>query len=85
MLLGCVAHFGIDHTVRGEILGTFRCHPDKGLSGLHHGNRVHEGLQIALERTGVGRFLDPRSQLVGIFRGEVMANIRCQLDDGGWS
>jgi hypothetical protein len=44
---------------------------------------VHEGLQVALERAGVGRGAEPLLQLDRVGGGQLVAAARRQLDDRG--
>src|SRR6476620_416741 len=46
-----------------QVLDAFRGHPDQRLAGLHHRGGVHECLQVALQRTGVGGLGEPPRQV----------------------
>src|SRR5690606_28089351 len=57
--------------------------PDEGLAGLHDADGVLEGLQVALQGTGVGRLLEPPAQLAGIGRRQpVVTAVAGQVHDG---
>src|SRR5690606_30388460 len=51
--------------------------------GLHDGQGVVEGLEIAHERAGVGRLAEPPVQVAGIGRREVgIPDLVSELEDG---
>ena len=52
--LGGEAELGVDDTVGGEVERALAGDPGQLLLRLHHGDGVREGLQVALERAGVG-------------------------------
>ncbi|GAA2915289.1 hypothetical protein GCM10020221_08730 [Streptomyces thioluteus] len=84
VLLGGVAHLGVDDAVRGQVLGALGGDPDQRLAGLHDGAGVREGLQVALQRARVGGLAEPYPQLLGVGLGEaVVAGLAGQLDDRG--
>ena len=50
---------------------------------LHHRDGVVEGLEVALQRAGVGGLREPGSQLVRVARRQRVTALRGQLDDRG--
>lgn len=70
VLLGGVAHLGVDDAVLGEVLGALAGDPDERLAGLHHADGVREGLQIPFQGTGVGGLPEPDAELVGVGLGK---------------
>ena len=80
--LGGEPDLGVDHAVGGEVLGALGGHPDDRVAGLHDADRVGEGLEVALQRPGVGRLDEPAAELVGVGRREaVVAGLLGELDD----
>ena len=60
VLLGGVADLGVDDAVGGQVLDALAGHPGHRRTGLHHADGVVEGLQVALQRAGVGGLGEPR-------------------------
>lgn len=82
VLLGRVPHLGVDDPVLGEVLGALGGDPHQGLAGLHDGAGVGEGLQVPLQRTGVGGLTEPDPELAGIGLGEVgVSRLPGEFDD----
>ena len=83
VLFGCPAHFAVDHAVVGEVLDEFLGDAEQAFLGLHHGDGVVEGFEVADQRAGVGGFAEPLPQRDRIGRGQRVADGLGQLDDGG--
>ncbi len=66
VLLGGVAHLGVDDAVLGEVLGALGGDPDQGVAGLHDADGVGEGLEVPLQRTGVGCLAEPGAEPVRV-------------------
>lgn len=69
VLLGRVAHLGVDDPVLGEILGALGGDPHQRLTRLHDGTGVGEGLQVPLQGPGVGGLAEPDAEFVGVGLG----------------
>lgn len=81
VLFGGKAHLGVHNAVFGQVLGTLRCHPDKGVTLLHHPDRVIERFEIERKRQAIGASADPRRELFDIGCGEAfVAKLRGQFD-----
>jgi len=74
------AHLGVHHPVGGEVECALRGHPGEGVGGLHHADRVDEGLQVALQRPRVGRRAEPGVQLDRIRYRQLVRALGGQLD-----
>jgi len=81
VLLRRVAHLGVHDAVRGEVQRALTRDPVQPLLGLHDRDGVHEGLQIALQRAGVGRRDEPVPQPGRVGLGQRVPGRVCQLDD----
>jgi hypothetical protein len=81
VLLGGVPHLGVDDAVRGEVERALAGDPGEVLGGLHHGDRVHEGLEVALEGTRARLLLEPLPQRRGPGRRQLVADLPRELDD----
>ena len=65
VLLGGVAHLGVDDPVRGQVLDALPGDPGEGRGGLHDPDGVVEGLQVAHQRPRVGAVGEPGRQVLG--------------------
>ena len=82
--LGREPDLGVDHPVRGEVLGALGGDPLQRGLGLHDGDGVRERLQVALQRAGVGGVPEPGAELRGVRTGQVLvAAFGGEVDDGG--
>ncbi len=81
VLLGGVAHLGVDDAVRGEVLDALAGDPGDRRTVLHDGDGVVEGLEVADERPGVGRLGEPAPQRRRVGGRELVADLGGQLDD----
>lgn len=80
---GGEAHFGIHHTVVGEVLGTFSRHPANRVLGLHDRQGVLERLQIPDQGSAVGGIDEPLTQLLGVGGGQSVVTAGSgEVDDG---
>ena len=66
VLLGGVAHLGVDDAVGGQVLDALAGDPGELLGGLHHRDGVVEGLQVALQRAGVRGLGEPLPERLGV-------------------
>ncbi len=82
VLLGRPAHLAVDNAVLDEVLDEFAGHAGERGLGLHHGDGVVKGFQVALQRTGVRGGAEPGAEFLGIGGGKFVSHLRGQLDDG---
>ena len=82
VLLRRVPHLGVDDAVRGQVQRALPGDPVQRLLGLHHRDRVREGLQVAFQRPGVGRRDEPLPQPRRVGLGQLVPDRVGQLDDG---
>ena len=68
VLLRGVAHLGVHHLVRGQVLDALPGHPAQVLGPLHDRDRVVEGLEVALQRPRVAGLDEPPAQRLGVRR-----------------
>ena len=83
VLFGGPAHFTVDHAVVGQVFDEFLGDAEEAFLGLHHGNGVVEGLEVADQRAGVGRFAEPLPQRDGIGGGQGVSRGLGKFNDGG--
>ena len=83
VLLGSPADLGVDHAVLHQVLHELAGHTAQALGGLHDRDGVLEGLQVALEGAGVGGLGEPGGQVIGVVRGQLVADLLGQLQHGG--
>ena len=82
MQLGREPHLGIHDPVGGQVLGAFGGDPAQRLRGLHHPDRVPEGVQVNLQVTAVRTLGEPLGQLFFVVRGQVVvARFLRQFED----
>ena len=81
VLLGGVADLGVDDAVGGQVLDALAGDPGDGRAGLHHGDGVVEGLEVAHQRAGVGRLDEPAAQRLRVGGRELVADLGGELDD----
>ena len=81
VLLGGVAHLGVDDVVGREVLDALAGHPGQGVGLLHHRDGVVEGLEVALQRPRVGRLGEPATQRLGALRRELVPDLARELHD----
>ena len=81
MLLGRVAHLGIDDVVGAQVLGTFGGYPDQCVPLLHDSHGVGERLEIPLEGTRAGHVHEPGREFVRITGGQIVSDLAGQLHD----
>ena len=62
VLLGGVADLGVHDAVGGQVLDALAGDPRQRLGRLHHRDRVVEGLEVPLQRAGVGRLGEPATE-----------------------
>ena len=62
VLLGGVAHLGVDDAVGGEVLDALAGDPGDRRPVLHDRDGVVEGLEVAHQRAGVGRLGEPATR-----------------------
>lgn len=83
VLFGGVADLGVHDPVARQVLGALVRDPGQRLGGLHHADGVVEGLQVALQRAGVGRLGEPGAQVVRVGGGQpVVARLTGEFGDG---
>jgi len=86
VLLGRVAHLGIDHPIRRQVLYALAGNTVKAVDGLHDGQRLVECLEIALERPGVCAVTEPGAERIGVVsRKPLVANGFGELEDCLWA
>ena len=83
VLLGCPAQLGVDAAVDGEVVHRLPGHPGQVLGSLHDGDRVHERLEVALERAGRRCLGEPRAQRVRALGRQLVTDLRGDLGDRG--
>ena len=82
--LGREADLGVHDAVGGQVLRALGGDPGQRLARLHDADGVREGLEVALQRAGVGRLDEPAAERLGVGRGQlVVAGLRGQLHDRG--
>ena len=81
--LGREPHLGVHDPVGGQVLGAFGGDPAQRVRGLHHPDRVPEGVQVDLQVTAVRTLGEPLGQLFFVVGGQaVVARLAGQLEDG---
>ncbi len=80
VLLGGVANLGVDHAVGRQVGDALAGHPLDSSLGLHHRDRVVEGLEIPHQGAGVRRLREPPAEAVGIARGEDVTDLVGELE-----
>jgi len=86
MQLRCIPHLGIDHPVVGEVLHALAGDPMQAVDGLHDGNRVFEGREVALERPRAGAVTEPGTERGCLLRRKsLVLNAVGELDDRLWA
>ena len=83
VLFGGPADLTVDHAVVGEVFDEFLGDAEQAFLGLHHGDGVVEGLEVADQRAGVGGFAEPLPQRDGIGGGQRVAGGLRKFNDGG--
>jgi hypothetical protein len=82
VLFGGPPQLGVNAAVGGEVEHGLPGHPGEVLGPLHDGDRVHERLEVALERAGRGCLGEPRPECVGLGR-QLVADLGGDLGDSG--
>ena len=80
VLLGGVADLGVDDAVGRQVLDALARDPGERRAGLHDGDRVVEGLEVAHQRAGVGRLGEPGAERVGVVGRQLVAGLGGQLE-----
>ena len=83
VLLGRPAHLAVHDAVVGQVLDELLRDAEQALLGLHHGDGVVEGLEVADQGAGVGGFAEPLPQRDGIGGGQRVAGGLGKFNDGG--
>ncbi len=83
VLFGGPAHFTVDNAVVGKVFDEFLGDAEQAFLGLHHGDGVVEGLEVADQRAGVGGFAEPLPQGDGVGGGQRVADGLGKFNDGG--
>ena len=82
MELRGVTHLCIDHPVGGQILNALAGDPVQSVNGLHHHQCLGEGLEVPLERAGIGVDPEPGAKCARLTcRKPLVANGVGELDD----
>ena len=84
MLFRGPACLAVDHSVCDQVLDELSGDPAQIGRGLHDRDRVIEGLQVTLQRSGVRRLCEPLTKIIGIVGGQGMSDVGGQLDDRLW-
>ncbi len=80
---GRPAHLAVHDAVVGQVFGEFLRDAEQALLGLHHGDGVVEGLQVADQGAGVGGFAEPLPQGDGVRGRQRVADGLSKFNDGG--
>ena len=83
VLFGRPAHLAVHDAVVGQVFDEFLRDAEQAFLGLHHGDGVVEGLQVADQRAGVGGFAEPLPQRDGVRGGQRVADGLGKFNDGG--
>lgn len=70
VLLGGITALGVDDAVGSQVLRALAGDAEQALAGLHHGQGVVEGLEVARQRPGVRALAEPRAQGLGLGLGQ---------------
>ena len=84
-LLGGVAKFGVDDAVCGQVNHGLASNAGEVDRRLHDCRGVDKGLEVADQRSGVGVLCEVARQLDRVCRGELVPDLRGELNQGCWS